>query len=135
VDAGFIARFNADLYTPCHARCRMSQSHFLHCFASSPLIILQLDCNSATGRIAVSAHLMRICGCKAHCSLQCKPLHSLPCPVQHETITKVVVFSKYSSSHLQPDTLTCMESHDFVSFPHLDCNSTTDLAIVSTHNI
>jgi len=48
---------------------------------------------------------------------------------------KISIFPKYSSSHLQPGTLTCIESHDFVSFPQLDCNSTTDLAVVSTHNI
>ncbi len=74
-------------------------------------------------------HLMRICGCKAHCSLQCRPLNPLPCPVQHVTINKKLSFEKYRSSHLQPGALTCIESHDYVSFSHLDCNSATGLAL------
>jgi len=39
------------------------------------------------------------------------------------------IFSKYSSSHLQPGALICIESHDCVSFSHLDCNSDTGLAL------
>jgi len=72
--------------------------------------------------------MVMICGCKAHGSLQCRPLHPLPCPVQHVTIT-ILIFSKYSSSHLQPGALTCIEPHDCVSFSHLDRNSATGLAL------
>ncbi len=43
-------------------------------------------------------------------------------------------FSKYSSSHLQPGALTCIESHDCVSFPQLDCNSATGLIAVSARS-
>ncbi len=32
-------------------------------------------------------HLMRICGCEAHCSLQCRHVQTLTCPLQHFTIT------------------------------------------------
>jgi len=39
------------------------------------------------------------------------------------------LFLKYSSSHLQPGALICIESHDCVSFSHLDCNSATGLAL------
>ena len=38
-------------------------------------------------------------------------------------------FPKYSSSHLQPALLTCIVSHDCVSFSQLDRNSATDLAL------
>ncbi len=72
---------------------------------------------------------MRICGCKAHHSLQYKPVHTLPCPMQNFTINFFCSFPKYSSSHLQPVLLTCIESHDCVSFSHLDRNSATGLAL------
>ena len=42
---------------------------------------------------------------------------------------KNLIFSKYSSSHLQPGALTCIESHDCVSFSQLDRNSATGLAL------
>ncbi len=42
---------------------------------------------------------MRICGCKAHCSLQCRPTHTLPCSGQHYTITKFR-FKKNSVHHV-----------------------------------
>ncbi len=35
-----------------------------------------------------------ICGCKAHCSLQCRPVHTLQCPVQYFTITTFFYFYK-----------------------------------------
>ena len=71
MDARLIARFNADLHTPCHAQCNSSQSrHFgffiigssrlqpagLTCIESHCCLLFpQLGCNSATGPTAVSA--------------------------------------------------------------------------------
>ena len=39
-------------------------------------------------------HLFRNCGCKTHRSLQCRPVHTLQCPVQHFTITTFWFFNK-----------------------------------------
>ncbi len=146
---------------------------------------------------------MRICGCEAHCSLQCRSIDTLPCPVQHfaittfrfcskgrnqldssspmivcrfhsltATVTLVQPLSVHAASHadlwmqgsllaseqrlkhsampsatfqnhkilvfnkrLQPVGLTCIGSHDGLSFPQLGCNSATGPAVVSaTYN-
>ena len=110
VDARLIARFNADLYTPCHARYSISQSENFG-FSKVQLITsaarytdfhrVPWFCIISTAwlqqyhwssRCLYTQHLMWICGCKAHCSLQYRPLHPLPCPVQHVTITKHYLF-------------------------------------------
>ena len=204
VDARLIARFNADLYTPCNAQCNISQSqhfdflingssrlqpaemtsvHFsfihLNCVlgrirsqpryvqtqsASSKLVCLwqvcatctqpqeqsgpcacppelclcddlwhlvlaieshdclsfpQFDCNSATGLAAVHT-TSNDRGCEAHCSHQCRPVHTLQCPLEHFTITTLFLF--LCSSHLHPAGLTWVEFHNCLSFPQLGCS-------------
>ncbi len=63
-----------------------------------------------SNRCLCRQHLMRNCGCKAHCSLQCRPTQTLPCPVQHFINTIVFVILN-SSSRMHPAGLTCIESH------------------------
>ncbi len=105
VDATLIARFNADLYTPCNAHWNISQSqHFdfvingcnqLVWHALSPMIV----CRSTIWRqqchwsscCLCRQHFMRIRGCE-----------------QHFTLTTLFIYVKNWSSHAQPAGLTCI---------------------------
>ncbi len=120
VDARLIARSNADLHTPCHAQCNISLSRYFGLlknrfitFASSwtdrhwvPLLFFistaWLQPCHWSNRCLCRQHLMRNCGCKAHCSRQCRPAHTLPCPVQYFTVTTFWLDQKtvhYMSKH------------------------------------
>jgi len=104
-----------------------SQVHWL---ALSPMFLYQF--HSATG-LALSLHTASdVDLCKGCNTDLCTPSQA---GCSNSRSIRFYVFPKYSSSHLQLGTLTCIESHDCVSFPQLDCNITTDLAVVSTHNI
>ncbi len=46
----------------------------------------------------------------------------------------ILFFPKNGSSCLQPAGLTCIETHDCLSFPQFDCNSATGLAAVPARN-
>ncbi len=70
---------------------------------------------------------------QAHYLLQYRPVHTLPCPMQHFTINFLGFVPEYS--WWQPRALICIEFHDSVSFSQLDCNSATGLTAVSARNI
>ena len=146
VDARLMARFNADLYTPCHARYSMSQSRniifskyssshlqpgALICIESHYCVSFShLDRNSAIG-LALSLHAASDADLWMQgsllASIQTCPPPAMPGTACHNH--NFILFLKYSSSRLQPGALTCIESHDCVSFSHLDRNSATGLAL------
>ncbi len=89
-----------------------------------------LDCNIATG-LALSLHATSAADFWMQgsllASMQTFTPPAMPGTACHNH--KNNICSKYSSSHLQPGALTCIESHDCVSFSQLDRNSAIGLAL------
>jgi len=89
-----------------------------------------LDCNIATG-LALLLHATSAADLWMQGSLLAS-MQTLTPPAMPGTAChnhKKTIFPKYSSSHLQPGALICIESHDCVSFSQLDHNSATGLAL------
>ena len=61
-------------------------------------------------RCLCTQHLMRICRCKAHYSLQYRPVNTLPCPMQQLTYN-LFGFSKSTAHHI------CSQVHWFAWSP------------------
>ena len=111
----------------------------LTCIESHDCVLFpQLDRNSVTGLIAVSARTISWGFADASSiltAIQTCTHPPMPNAAIHNPFLVFWFFSKYSWSHLQPGALTCIESHDSVSVQHLDCNSVSRLTAVSAHNI
>ena len=88
--------------------------------------------HSATG-LALSLHTASdVDLCKGCNTDQCTPSQA---GCSNSRSIRFYFLPKCSSSHLQPGALTCIESHDCVSFPQLDCNSANRLTAVSARNL
>ena len=143
VDIRLIAHCNTGLKTPSHAQCSNLQLIFwvFPNYSSSHLQPGALTCiesmflyhfHSATG-LALSLHTASdVDLCKGCNTDQCTPSQA---GCSNSRSIRFYFLPKYSSSHLQPGALTCIESHDCVSFPQLDCRSANRLTAVSARNI
>ncbi len=121
----FTLTFFGYFQTTAHPIC--SQVHWL---ALSPMFLYHF--HSATG-LALSLHTASdVDLCKGCNTDQCTPSQA---GCSNSRSIRFYFLPKCSSPHLQPGALTCIESHDCVSFPQLDCNSANRLTAVSARNI
>ena len=106
----------------------------LTCIESHDCVLFpQLDRNSVTGLTAVSARTISWGFVDA--SLLLAAIHTCTHPPMPNAAFHNQFFGVFSKVQLITSALICIEFHDSVSFPQLDCNSATGLTAVSARNI